>query len=116
MSRARPSFAVSCSQGMGNRETTANLLAENDLQSPNCIGQKTASGKRKSGGSSLSAKPPSVGSLAPLLKVDRVFQPQAAALDALVDVLHLLLVDGPESPNSPSSAGPEPTCFLVEPE
>jgi len=116
MSRPRPSFPVSCSQGIGNRETAANLLAENDLQSPDGIGQQNASEKPKSGRSGLSAKSPSVGSPAPLLKVDRVFQPQAAALDALVDVLHLLLMDGPEYPNSPSSAFPGPTCFPIEPE
>jgi hypothetical protein len=116
MSLARLSFPVSGSQGIGDRETAANLLAENDLQSPNGIGQQTASQKPKSGPSGLSAKHPSAGPPAPLLKVVRVFQPQAAALDALAEVLHLLLVEGSESPNSHSPADPEPTCFPAKPE
>jgi len=53
---------------------------------------------------------------APPLRIVRFFQPHAAALDALVDVLHLLLVDGPASPGSPPSVGNERTCFPRPPE
>jgi len=42
------------------------------------------------------------------LKIDRVYQPRADALDALVDVLYLVVVEGQESP---SSLRLEPTCF-----
>ena len=57
-----------------------------------------------------------VVSRAPLLSVDRLYQPNTAALDDLADMLHLLLIDGPESHGSAASAGPEPTCFPDEPE
>src|SRR5258708_6685999 len=99
MNRTRSRFPVSCPQGMGNRETAANLLAENDLPSPKAIGQKTASGKQKSARSSHSdsKEPRPIAPPAPLLKIDRVYQAQAGALDALVDVLHLLLVDSPDA-------------------
>ena len=36
----------------------------------------------------------------PSLKIARRYQPQAAALDALVDVLYQLLADSTESPGS----------------
>jgi hypothetical protein len=49
----------------------------------------------------------------PALKVDRHYRAQPAALDALVEVLHLLLMDELESP---SPGRPQPTCFPVEPE
>jgi hypothetical protein len=47
----------------------------------------------------------------PFLKIARRYQPQPVALEALLEVLHLLLVEDQESPGLPSSAGPEPTCF-----
>jgi hypothetical protein len=47
------------------------------------------------------------------LRIERLFHPESMALDALVDVLHLLLVDDAESI---SSTGSEPTCFPVRPE
>jgi hypothetical protein len=44
----------------------------------------------------------------PVLRVGRVYNQQPAALDELIEVLHLLLVDGVEStPVAP----PEPPCF-----
>ena len=48
------------------------------------------------------------------LGIDRVYQPQTEALAAVVDLLFLLLMNGPES-LSPSSEDPELTCFPVEP-
>jgi hypothetical protein len=48
--------------------------------------------------------------------VRRSYRPQPAALDELAEVLHLLLTDGPESGGSPTSTGPESTCFPAQPE
>jgi hypothetical protein len=52
-------------------------------------------------------------SAAPALSIDRHYHPQAAALDALVDVLQALLVGDSQSP---SPAGQGPTCFPSAPE
>ena len=52
----------------------------------------------------------------PSLKIARLYQPQTAALDALVEVLHLLLSDGHDLSNSLPIAPPEPTCFPKPPE
>jgi hypothetical protein len=52
----------------------------------------------------------------PFLRIAKRYQPQPAALDALVDVLHLLLVDGLESHGSPKPARNERTCFPQPPE
>jgi hypothetical protein len=50
------------------------------------------------------------------LRIERVYRPESTALDALVDVLQVLLLDDPESPDSATSLGVGPTCFPVEPE
>ena len=60
------------------------------------------------------AERPAIAPPAQLLRIDRVFQPQAAALNALVDMLYLLFVDGSELAGLPTSS--EPTCFPVPPE
>jgi hypothetical protein len=52
----------------------------------------------------------------PRLTVDRHFQHRGDALDALADLLYLLLVDDAESSGSHVSAGPKPTCFPRPPE
>jgi hypothetical protein len=52
----------------------------------------------------------------PCLKIDRQYRPRADALDALVDVLQVFLLDESESSDSPTSSGVSPTCFPVEPE
>src|SRR5256885_913084 len=101
MTRARLSFPVSYSQGMGNREAATNALTDSGLQFPKGIGQKPASGKLKSGRSRIADSSRTTSRAdAPPLKIDRIYQPHTAALDDLVDVLHLLLVDGSEAPHS----------------
>jgi hypothetical protein len=50
------------------------------------------------------------------LRVERFYHPEPTALDALVDVLQILLLDDPESPDSVTSSGVGPTCFPGEPE
>jgi len=50
------------------------------------------------------------------LRIERVYHPESTALDALVDVLHVLLLDDSESSDSATSSGVGPTCFPVEPE
>jgi hypothetical protein len=49
----------------------------------------------------------------PILRIDRQYCPQDVALDALVEVLHLLLIDAPK-PSLP--AHPRPACFSAAPE
>jgi hypothetical protein len=49
------------------------------------------------------------------LRIERVYHPESTALEALVDVL-VLLLDELQSPGSGASSGPCPTCFPVEPE
>ena len=56
-------------------------------------------------------QPPATSALG--LKIDRVYQPRLDTLDALVDVLYLLLVDEPESA---LPIGLSPTCFPKPPE
>jgi hypothetical protein len=117
MSRVRLSFPVSYSQEKGKRETGGKALTEKDLQFPKTVTQKALYGKLKS---SRSRVPSSNGAElrtgAPLLKIDRLYNARAAALDALVDVLRQLLVDGSESPIIPSLVEHEPTCFPRPPE
>jgi hypothetical protein len=53
------------------------------------------------------------------LRVERLYHPGSSALDALVDVLQVLLLDlldDSELSGSPTSSGVGPTCFPVEPE
>jgi hypothetical protein len=48
---------------------------------------------------------------APFLKVNRHYRPQTIAPGPLLDALHLLLTDGTEFPNSPSSEVPKRLAF-----
>lgn len=48
-----------------------------------------------------------------LMPVQRIFQPQASALRDLVEVLHQILLDVPETG---APAGVEATCFSAAPE
>jgi hypothetical protein len=50
------------------------------------------------------------------LRIERLYRPESTALDALVDVLQILLLDDSELPGSHNSSGVGPTCFPVEPE
>ena len=54
--------------------------------------------------------------LTPSLKVARFYHAQPAALDALLDVLHVLLVDDSESQSSPAPSSAGTTCFPRPPE
>jgi hypothetical protein len=112
MSNFRPSFPVSGSQGMGNRETGANALANHDLESPRPLKPKRGRGKQKAGHASIwdsTGRP--TASPVPFLTIDRLYRPQSTAMEALEDVLQLLGVDAQESPDPPSSWEPESTFF-----
>lgn len=50
------------------------------------------------------------------LRIERLYCPESSALDALVDVLQILLLDDSESRESATLSGVGPTCFPVEPE
>ena len=50
------------------------------------------------------------------LRIERLYRPESSALDALVDVLQILLLDDSESRDSATSSGVGTTCFPVEPE
>ena len=101
MRRPRRGFPVSCSQGVGNRETTRDSLTLSDLGLPGAISRQTASGKQKS------RAPNQV----PLVDVQRHFQPEDAALDQLVEALYRLLTDVPVTESTAAGARPEPGCF-----
>jgi hypothetical protein len=117
MNRAHMSFPVSSPEGTGNRETDTNALTDSDLQFPKGIGQRPASGKLKTRRYHVADSGRAASRTdAPSLTIGRLYQPQTAALDDLVDVLHELLTDSQESPNARSSAGPESTCFPSAPE
>lgn len=51
-----------------------------------------------------------------LFRIDRIYTPENEALDALVDVLHALLVDDAGPSETSQSAAPEQTCFSPPPE
>jgi hypothetical protein len=114
MSQSRPSFPVSRPQGMGNRGTGANVLANHDLLSPGPLKSKRGCGKQKASRATVwdATDPPTASSVASL-KIERIYQPESTAMEALVDVLLLFLVGAPESIDSPQ---PEPTCFRRPPE
>jgi hypothetical protein len=57
-----------------------------------------------------------LSTVSPSLKIARLYQPQTAALDALVEVLQLLLFDGSGASNALPIVPPEPTCFPKPPE
>jgi hypothetical protein len=50
------------------------------------------------------------------LRVERFYHPESTALDALVEVLQVLLLDDLESSGLPTWSGVGPTCFPIEPE
>jgi hypothetical protein len=50
------------------------------------------------------------------LRIGRLYHPESTALDALVDVLQILLLDDSESRDSATSSGVGTTCFPLEPE
>ena len=117
MSHSRSSFPVSRSQGMGNQETGANALANLDLLSPGPPKPKRGRGTQKAGRPIVrhATDRPAASSVA-ALKIDRLYQPQSTAMEALVDVLLALLVGAQESSNSPLSRVPGTTCFPRPPE
>jgi len=84
MSNSRPSFPVSRSLGMGNREAGANALANHDLVSPEPLKPKRKRGKQKAGHASVwdSTDRPTVSSV-PSLKNDRLCQCKSTAMEAL---------------------------------
>jgi hypothetical protein len=109
MSNSRRSFPVSGSQGTGNRETGANALANHDLVSPGPVKPKSGRGKQRAGRAAVwDATGRPTASSVPSLKVDGLYQPQSTDLEALVDVLQLLLVAGSKSP---TLAGPSRPAF-----
>ena len=62
------------------------------------------------------ASPATIASRQRSLRIERLYRPESTALDALVDVLQILLLDDSELPGSHNSSGVGPTCFPVEPE
>jgi hypothetical protein len=116
MSNPRTSFPVSRSQGMGNREPCANALANHDLLSPGPLEPNRGFGKQKSDRASVwDATDRPAASLVASLKIERLYQPQSTAMEALVDVLHLLLVNETESPESPTLLDPNRLAFRARP-
>ena len=50
------------------------------------------------------------------LRIERLYHPESTALDALVDVLQVLLLDDAELRGALLPAASEPTCFPRPPE
>lgn len=90
-------FPISYTQGTGNQEINGISLISNDLEFPGAASEKGAIRKLKSG---------SAG--APQFEVRRCYQPADLPLDALADVLSLLLE---ENPKPASSTADTSTCF-----
>ena len=94
-------FPVSSPQGVGNRETAPEPLISSDLPFPGAIPNESSSGKLKS----------SASTQVPLVDVQRHFQPEATALDQLIEALHRLLTDVPVTESAAAATRPEPACF-----
>jgi hypothetical protein len=115
MSRAKRRFPVSRPQGMENRGTAANTLADGDLLFPQPISQNARPGRRSAariaGTDAKGPKRPQPASLVSPMKVERLYQPQSLCATNLEDILQELLVSDQESHKSSPLAEPESTCF-----